>query len=181
VQGSGRSIAVFHLLEALESMPDLFTKFGGHRQAAGLTFPVHRLEEFRERFRAYAALRLTPLDFERELAIDGTIEFNEIDDRAVEDILRLAPFGQGNAAPVFAALGVEVAAPADIKNEKHLFLRLRAQGRMVRMKAWNFADRAGVFTPGAKVDVAFSFEEDTYSAERGYAPWQAIVKDVIGR
>jgi single-stranded-DNA-specific exonuclease len=181
VQGSGRSIAVFHLLEALESMPDLFTKFGGHRQAAGLTFPVHRLEEFRERFRAYAALRLTPMDFERELAIDGTIEFNEIDDRAVEDILRLAPFGQGNAAPVFAALGVEAAAPADIKNEKHLFLRLRAQGRMVRMKAWNFADRASVFTPGAKVDVAFSFEEDTYSAERGYAPWQAIVKDVIGR
>ena len=57
VQGSGRSIAVFHLLEALESMPDLFTKFGGHRQAAGLTFPVDRLEEFRERFRAYAALR----------------------------------------------------------------------------------------------------------------------------
>jgi hypothetical protein len=46
------------------------------------------------------------------------------------------------------------------------------------MKAWNFADRAALFTPGAKVDIAFSFEEDTYSAERGYAPWQAILKDV---
>jgi single-stranded-DNA-specific exonuclease len=177
VQGSGRSIAVFHLLEALESMPDLFTKFGGHRQAAGLAFPIDRLEEFRERFRAYAALRLTPSDFERELDIDGMIGFNEIDDRAVEDILRLAPFGQGNAAPVFAAMGVEVAAPPDIRKEKHLFLRLKANGRMVRMKAWNFAEQAAIFTPGAKVDIAFCFEEDTYSAERGYAPWQAIVKD----
>jgi hypothetical protein len=73
---------------------------------------------------------------------------------------------------------VEVAAAPDIKNEKHLFLRLRANGKMVRMKAWNFADRASIFTPGTKVDIAFSFEEDTYSAERGYAPWQAIVKDV---
>src|SRR5579862_7586192 len=42
-QGSGRSIAVFHLLEALESMPDLFGKFGGHRQAAGVTLPAARL------------------------------------------------------------------------------------------------------------------------------------------
>ncbi len=142
VQGSGRSIAMFHLLEALESMPDLFTKFGGHRQAAGLTFPIDRLEEFRERFRAYAALRLTPQDFERELVIDGTIDFNEIDDGAVDDILRLAPFGQGNPPPVFAALGVELAAPPDIRKEKHLFLRLKAQGKMVRMKAWNFAERA---------------------------------------
>src|SRR5690606_35657187 len=39
-QGSGRSIPTFHLLQALEMMPDLFTKFGGHRQAAGVTTPV---------------------------------------------------------------------------------------------------------------------------------------------
>jgi single-stranded-DNA-specific exonuclease len=180
VQGSGRSIAVFHLLDALESMPDLFTKFGGHRQAAGLTLPADRLQEFRERFRVYAAARLTPRDFERELAIDSTIQFGEIDDQAVEDVLRLAPFGQGNPPPVFAAMDVEVVAPPDVKNEKHLFLRLKGQGRMVRMKAWNFADRLALFAPGAKLDIAFSFEDDTYSAERGYAPWQAIVKDVIG-
>ncbi len=180
VQGSGRSIAVFHLLDALESMPDLFTKFGGHRQAAGLTLPSDRLQEFRERFRVYAAARLTPRDFERELAIDSTIQFDEIDDQAVADVLRLAPFGQGNPPPVFAAMDVEVAAAPDVKNEKHLFLRLRGNGRMVRMKAWNFGDRVGLFAPGAKLDIAFSFEEDTYSAERGYAPWQAIVKDVIG-
>jgi single-stranded-DNA-specific exonuclease len=161
-------------------MPDLFTKFGGHRQAAGLTLPADRLQEFRERFRVYAAARLTPRDFERELAIDSTIQFGEIDDQAVEDVLRLAPFGQGNPPPVFAAMDVEVVAPPDVKNEKHLFLRLKGQGRMVRMKAWNFADRLALFAPGAKLDIAFSFEDDTYSAERGYAPWQAIVKDVIG-
>jgi single-stranded-DNA-specific exonuclease len=177
-QGSGRSIAVFHLLEALESMPELFTKFGGHRQAAGVTFPADRLEEFRERFRVYAAARLTPDDFIRELAIDSTIRFSEINDKSVEDVLSLAPFGQGNPAPVFAALGVESAAPPDVKNDKHLFLRLRQDGRTIRMKGWNFADHAELFAPGSKVDVAFCLEEDSYSAERGYAPWQAVLKDV---
>ena len=65
-QGSGRSIRAFHLLDALESMPELFTKFGGHRQAAGVTLDAARVEEFRERFRAYASERLTVADFEPE-------------------------------------------------------------------------------------------------------------------
>ena len=87
-QGSGRSIPVFHLLEALEAMPDLFGKFGGHRQAAGITMDAGRVEEFRERLRAYAGERLTPADFERELAIDAEIALEEIDDASVADILK---------------------------------------------------------------------------------------------
>ncbi|HEV8148034.1 MAG TPA: single-stranded-DNA-specific exonuclease RecJ, partial [Bryobacteraceae bacterium] len=72
-QGSGRSIAKFHLLEGLEAMAELFTKFGGHRQAAGLSLPSDRLEEFRERFRAHAFTLLTPADFEPVLEIDAEI------------------------------------------------------------------------------------------------------------
>jgi len=54
-QGSGRSIEAFHLLDALESMRELFTKFGGHAHAAGLTLPEAALDVFRERLRAWAA------------------------------------------------------------------------------------------------------------------------------
>ncbi len=94
--GSGRSIPAFHLLEALETMPDLFTKFGGHRQAAGLSMAADLIVSFRERFRLYAGERLTPADFEREIAIDGEIAWEDITDAAVADILRLAPFGFGS-------------------------------------------------------------------------------------
>jgi single-stranded-DNA-specific exonuclease len=177
-QGSGRSIPVFHLLEALEAMPDLFAKFGGHRQAAGVTLDAGKVEEFRERLRAYAGQRLTPADFERELAIDTEIALDEIDDRSVADILRLAPFGYGNPSPTFAVRGVEIAAPPDIIKEKHVFLKLKVNGRPIRAKAWNFADRIGEFAAGTRVDLALQFEDDAYSAARGYSPWQAVVKDV---
>ena len=176
-QGSGRSIPAFHLLEALERMPDLFTKFGGHRQAAGVTLEAARVQEFRERLRDAAAALLTPADFEAELGIDAEIRLEEINDRTVADVLRLAPFGYGNPAPVFVARQVEVADAPDVRNEKHLFLRLRSGTRPLRVKAWNFAERAGEFMPGARIDVALQFEEDAYSASRGYAPWQAILKD----
>jgi single-stranded-DNA-specific exonuclease len=177
-QGSGRSIRAFHLLDALESMPELFTKFGGHRQAAGVTFASSRLDEFRERFRAHAATLLTAADFVPALEIESEIDFREIDDESVAEILNLAPFGFGNPSPVFAVRGVEVAAPPDIRNERHVFVRLKSQGRIHRAKAWNFADRAGELLPGSRIDAAFCFEDDAYSASRGYAPWQIILKDI---
>jgi single-stranded-DNA-specific exonuclease len=176
-QGSGRSIAAFHLLEALEAMPDLFTKFGGHRQAAGVTLPAERLDEFRERFRAYAATRLTPADFERELEIDTEIRMDEVSDRAIADVLRLGPFGFGNPSPVFTMRQVEVAEDPDVRNEKHVFLRLRGSGRHLRIKAWNFAERVSEFAIGSRIDIAVQFEEDAYSASRGYSPWRAVLKD----
>jgi len=176
-QGSGRSISAFHLLDALESMPDLFTKFGGHRQAAGLTISAERIEEFRARFRAHAATKLTPEDFVKTLDIDSEIEFSEIDDASVNQILRLAPFGFGNPVPLFVARNIEVTA-CEIKNEKHVFVKLKARGRNLRAKAWNFAERAGEFEPGSRIDLAFTIEDDAYSAARGYAPWQIMMKDV---
>ena len=176
-QGSGRSIPAFHLLEALEAMPELFTKFGGHRQAAGVTLAAELVDAFRERFRSHASERLTIEDFEPQLAVDSEIELPEITDAAVSDVLALAPFGFGNPAPVFAARNLELAAPPEIRNERHVFLRLRDKGRTLRVKAWDFAERAEGLDAGMRIDVAFQLEEDSYSASRGYAPWQAILKD----
>ena len=137
-----------------------------------------RVEEFRKRFRSYAAAQLTVSDFEPELEIDAEIGFDEINDETVAELLNLAPFGFGNPLPTFLVRGAELAAPPDVKNDKHLFLRLASAGRPLRAKAWNFAVRAGEFTPGAHLDVVMQFEDDAYSAARGYAPWQTVIRDV---
>jgi len=176
-QGSGRSIHNFHLLEALESMPELFLKFGGHTHAAGLTMRADRVDEFRARFDAYAASKLMPEDFLPRLEIDALIDFAEIHDRAVEEIFRLAPFGCGNPAPVFAALNAEVLAPPQIWKEKHLKLAIRQNGRNMSLKAWNFAERASELSPGRRIDAAFAFEEDSYWASQGGQPWNAVLRN----
>jgi single-stranded-DNA-specific exonuclease len=175
VQGSGRSIPGFHLLEALESMPELFLRFGGHRQAAGVALVPENVAAFRERFNAYASARLCPEDFVAELTIDSGIEFGEVDDRSVRDILKLAPFGCGNPAPVFCAEGLEVAAPPVIWKEKHARFTLRGGNRMLALKAWNFAPRAEQFPKGALVDAAFCFEQDDYMGQSG---WCAVLRDM---
>jgi single-stranded-DNA-specific exonuclease len=177
-QGSGRSIPAFHLLHALEAMPDLFVRFGGHEHAAGVTLESHRIEEFRSRFQAYAASRLRPEDFSPELPVDGVVDFADINDRSAAEVFSLAPFGQGNPPPLFAALSVEVACQPAPWNEKHLRLVLRQGARSLTLKAWNFAERVQELVAGAKVDVVFSLEEDAYSLARGYPGWTAILRDV---
>ena len=178
-QGSGRSIAPFHLLDALESMPDLFTRFGGHRQAAGVSLAADSVPEFRRRLNAYAGTRLTPADFQPQLAIDATVTLRDLTTGpAVEELLSMAPFGFGNPAPVLAILGAEVAGTPVVMKEKHLRVHLRQNGRSLFPKAWNFAERAEDFAANVPIDAAFSVEEDLYGQDRGFVNWAAVLRDV---
>ena len=176
-QGSGRSISAFHLLAALESMPDLFVRFGGHEHAAGVTLETARVPEFRERFNAYAAAKLAPEDLLRSIEVDAVAELRDISERAIEEVFAMAPFGHGNPTPTFAALNVEVAGQPVVWKEKHLRLMVRQAGRTLALKAWNFAERAAELPAGARIDIAFQLEEDAYSAARGYPGWAAMLRD----
>jgi single-stranded-DNA-specific exonuclease len=177
-QGSGRSVAKFHLLEALESMPDLFTRFGGHRQAVGVSLPIEKVDEFRKRLNAYTAARLGSGDFRAHIELDAVLELREVTDESVAEILKLAPFGAGNPAPRFGIFDAEVASAPVIWKERHLRVRLRQNGRAFMCRAWNFAERIEEVQAGARVDAVVQFEPDPYSQSRGYAPWCMTLRDV---
>ena len=176
--GSGRSIPGFHLLNALETMPELFTKFGGHRQAAGLTVRAANLPEFRKRFAEVGTTLLTDDHLRPQYTVDATVTFPELTEPCVADVLSLGPFGFGNASPILAAFGVTVAGPArTLNNGKHLSVPLSHQGRTLFAKAWNFGDRLHLFEPGNQLDVLLQVEDDPYSKKRGYGSWCLSLKD----
>jgi single-stranded-DNA-specific exonuclease len=177
-QGSGRSIPVFHLLDALESMPELFAKFGGHFHAAGVTMPSGRVDEFRDKLNNYACARLGPQDFVPSLQLDAAVNLEEITAQAAAEALSLEPFGAGNPRPLLIARGVEIAGEPVWMKEKHVRFPVRQNGRTIRMKAWNFVDRAAELTVGAKIDIVFELEEDAYSLARGYPGWSATLRDL---
>jgi single-stranded-DNA-specific exonuclease len=161
-QGSGRRIQAFHLLDALESMRELFTKFGGHAHAAGLTLPEASLETFRERLRTWAGDRLTAEDMRPAVDVDAVVELPDINDALWRALERIAPFGMGNRRPLFAARGVELAGPPQIWNEKHIRLAARQGGRTVMMKGWGMSDLAEDLRDVRKVDIAFEIERDWF-------------------
>jgi single-stranded-DNA-specific exonuclease len=165
--GSCRSIPSFDLLAGLESCADLLTKFGGHKQAAGLTVETARIREFRGRVNAHADDRLGPDDLRPRLWLDGPLPFRGITAQVAEELVSLAPFGAGNPSPLFTASRVEIVdGPRRVK-ERHLKMAFKQDGKVMRGMAWRAAERED-FVTGHRdaIDLAFSLEQDTWNGER---------------
>ena len=165
--GSGRSISGFNLLEALESCHDVFLKFGGHKQAAGVTLDASRIPELRRRLTDYADSRLQPEDLIPRLRIDSPLGLREISMDVLDGLSRLGPFGAGNPKPVFRAGPIDlVSAPKRLK-ERHLSLLVRQDGRSFRAIAWRAADREQYLIANPNgLELAYSLEQGEFRGER---------------
>jgi single-stranded-DNA-specific exonuclease len=164
--GSCRSIPGFDMLGALERSSDLLIRFGGHKQAAGLTMEAARVKALRASVNAVADETLGPNDLMPRLRIDGDLGFRAITGAVASGILDLAPFGAGNPRPVFAARRVEIVdGPRKLK-ERHLKMTLKQDGRIFRAVAWRAAERHDYLSEHkAALDVAFSLEQNQYNGE----------------
>ena len=159
--GSGRSIRAFHLLDALESCRELFTRYGGHAHAVGFSLPSQRVAELRTHLEAYARQRLTPSDFEPVLDIDAELDLEQVTPELFQALEILEPFGQGNPEPVFSAQAVRLMAPPKILKDKHVKLKLAAgisDPKPVAMSAV-----AGSATSGCHPNAAEINRQDRYS------------------
>jgi single-stranded-DNA-specific exonuclease len=165
--GSCRSIPSFNMLAALESCAEIMVKFGGHKQAAGLTMEASRIRELRARVNDYADGCLGPDDLRPRIWIDGGLAFRSINEQVIDELTTLAPFGAGNPCPVFRASGVEIVdGPRRVK-ERHLKMALKQDGRVMRGIAWRASEReAFVAEHKAAIDLAFSLEQDVWNGER---------------
>ncbi|MGE3178056.1 MAG: DHHA1 domain-containing protein, partial [Vicinamibacterales bacterium] len=164
--GSCRSIPGFDMLGALERCADRLIRFGGHKQAAGLTLDSARVRELRLAVNDVADEVLGPEDLMPRLRIDADLGFRAITGDVASGVAALAPFGAGNPRPVFAARGVQVVdGPRKLK-ERHLKMALRQDGRIFRAVAWRAAERHEYIDEHRSgVDVAFSLEQNQYNGE----------------
>ena len=165
--GSARSIGAFDLLGALESCADVFIRFGGHRQAAGLTIETPRIPELRRRLAAIANERLGPEDLVPRLQIDAPLGLREISGEVIEGLVRLGPFGAANPKPVFRAASVELIQPPRRLKERHLSLMLRQQGRSFRAIAWRAVEREEFLNANRfGFELAYSLEQGEFQGEK---------------
>jgi len=165
--GSCRSIPSFNMLAALESCGELMSKFGGHKQAAGLSLETSRIRELRARVNDFADACLTPDDLRPRLWIDGSLAFRSINEQVVSELSTLAPFGAGNPCPIFRTSRVEIVDGPRRLKDRHLKMAFKQDGRVLRGVAWRASERESfVAEHRAAIDLAFSLENDIYNGER---------------
>ena len=126
VKGSGRSIEAYNMFAEMSRCRELFTKFGGHKLAAGLSLEEENVEVFRKRINELADL--TEDDLQMKVSIDMRLPFPYINEELIHELKILEPFGKGNGKPLFAESKLRVIQPRIFgKNRNVLKCRLEDQ------------------------------------------------------
>lgn len=152
-KGSARSIPAFDMFENGMEIYHLFSQFGGHAQAAGMTVPIANISQLRYELNQLAKEKLAADDFREELVIEETISIEDINLELIESLQRLAPYGMGNAKPLFHVR----AKPMELRQigSKHNHLKLTFESRSANVQAVGFGigHLYHYLSPQAEVDV----------------------------
>lgn len=162
--GSGRSVAGFHLLDAIASCKHLFTKFGGHAHAVGFSLPAERVAELRAHLQTWAALNVA--EVEPTLRCHAVLPLDQISPALFSWLRQLEPLGNGNEEPVFVAYNVRITGPLRAIKERHVCLQLAQGARGVSFSAlgwdWGARVKALGLEQGSVVHVAYKLRENVH-------------------
>lgn len=128
MKGSGRSIPGYNMFGELQKCADLFTKFGGHPMAAGLSLATENVAEFRRRINENC--EMTDEDMMRRVELDAAVTLGCFDEKSVEELNLFYPCGQGNPTPIFGDMNVKPT-------------RIRRIGKNNNFLRFNFEDSKG--------------------------------------
>ena len=128
IKGSGRSIEAYNMYEELNKCRELYSKFGGHAMAAGLSLPSENLKIFKERL--LNSCSLSDDDMTKKIMIDVPMPLYYVTEELTASLHLLEPFGTGNPKPVFATGGLRI-------------LSVRTMGKTGDMCRLNVADESG--------------------------------------
>ncbi len=176
--GSARSIANFHLLNALESCPELFEQFGGHAAAAGMKMKTENIDAVREKLDQHARAALSKTDLMPELMIDAVVTSQTLSLQLLEDVKKLEPFGAGNPKPIFVTRELILRNEPYVMKEKHLKLQLAdGTGKHFEAVWWDGVEKSKKQTlmPDTRIEVAYTAEANTW---QGNTRLQLVVEDL---
>jgi single-stranded-DNA-specific exonuclease len=158
-RGSARTVAGFHLLEAIEAGREHVIRAGGHGQAAGLEIESERVDAFRTavNIKARAMLRERPRPA-RRLMIDAELPFAEVNAQLMRDLDRLRPFGAAHEKPVFLSRGLRLAEEPRLMgaDRTHLSVQLRLGAQVLRGMAFHKGVRAAELRMGQDIHAVYT-------------------------
>ncbi len=161
---SCRSIETYNLIEGLNSMSELFVKYGGHAGAAGFSIPIENINDFIARMNEHAGSFLNESDFQKPVKIDKEILPHKVSYEFLEKLSLLEPFGFGNPTPVFSMKNCLYKDLRLIgKDKNHMMMTILKDGNEIRNCVWfssghNFEDIVNL----REIDIAFKLKREIY-------------------
>ncbi len=138
VKGSGRSIESYHMFEEMCKCRSLFTKFGGHKLAAGLSLKEENVDLFRKTINELADL--SEDDLTEKVSIDMQLPLLYISEKLITELDKLEPYGKGNPKPLFVEKNLRVIAPRIIGKNRNVLKFQVEDAKGIRIEAVYFGD-----------------------------------------
>ncbi len=189
-KGSGRSVHGFNLFEAMGSCSELFIKYGGHSQAAGLTLYVENLQKLDRAINEFAKDYIPSQGKKTPLFVDFELPARFINNITAQNIERLEPCGTGNPVPEFALCGYTVVSTRQLSDGKHLRLTLEKEGKKVDCIGFGMGSDYSLIIPGDRVDVAGNLSLNTWNGttkvqflmhDIKYTPYEGKINEIPDR
>ncbi|WP_157677476.1 single-stranded-DNA-specific exonuclease RecJ [Dehalobacterium formicoaceticum] len=175
-KGSARSIDLLDMYQAFDYCRDDLIQFGGHKMAAGLKLKKENIELFRQRINQYAEQFLDKKDLMQPLKLDLELAAWGGEEGYLRDSESLAPYGSGNAQPVFAYRGLKVLEARGVGTDKnHLKISFSAGDYLLDGIGFQLAEHLSWIHPFTTVDVAASLERNQWN---GQEKIQLMIKDI---
>ena len=165
--GSARTVGEFDVVESLKHASEYLLRFGGHKQAAGLTLKTAHFEVFYSKILEYAEINLTEEDLLRELTLDAQLTADDLNAETFSAIAAMEPFGVGNPKPKFLLSGTEIISMRWVgKQNQHLQMKLKAGEKTIDSIMFSASDFAKNLKIGDTIDVACELVEDTWNGSK---------------
>ncbi|MFA5062103.1 MAG: single-stranded-DNA-specific exonuclease RecJ [Patescibacteria group bacterium] len=176
ISGSGRSIKEFNLIAALQSMPEIFEKFGGHPQACGFELKSKdKLEEFKNKLSKAAALQTAGVELLPQINIDAEVDLDEVNWKLYDLLQKFEPFGMANEEPVYTAGSLTLAGIEPVGQDgKHLRLMVKHNSQVIKKTIGfglgdsnrNETNWKEILKPGDKIDMVFTVGVNEWNGNR---------------
>ncbi|GAB4073333.1 single-stranded-DNA-specific exonuclease RecJ [Barrientosiimonas marina] len=175
MKGSARSIPAFDLFSNCMRVKELFTHFGGHAQAAGMTMPLDNFDTLKSELHHLIYEQLDSADFTQEIAVTKSIALPEANQELVEEMAQLAPFGMANPKPVFHIKELPAAAKQVGQRKNHLKLQFHNQQKTLDAIGFGLGDLYDYMTPQTQVSVVGELGINEWN---GFRKVQIIMQDM---
>lgn len=163
-RGSARSVEGFSIIEAISACAHLLTRYGGHNQAAGMTLPADRLDEFTAEVNNWAAERHPEMPAP-VLSLDCAISPKQLSVKDLDPVTMLEPFGCGNETPVFYIPGCTLQGIYPIGEGKHLRLRFGRDGTVFYAVYFGVTQQTLPYAAGDTLDLAVTADVSEWNGE----------------
>ena len=162
---SCRSIPEFNMINALNRFGHLFSRYGGHSQAAGFTMPTSKLPEVEGGLISLASAQLEGVELTPHLNIDALVTLPELAGNTFQMIQALSPFGIGNPVPLFLSQDVEILDKRTMGSTgEHLRMKLKQSGTVWDSVAFRLGNHREELS--SLVDIVYNMEVDSWGGKQ---------------